>query len=229
MKDGASHTRPFPAGADFHPARLARADAAGHGRRDEGLHKAGRRVEAQAADAIREREWIRNIHGDEVGPRGQVRRERAALNLDIKGQRGERRARRGREQQRDGEMTFEREVGEGVKAFKRAGDHQEVCGPGRQAETTSARADEVERVARLQRRVRVRGIHKKLQTAVVRMEWVEWDAEKGLRGDVSPGQTKLSGRNHHLGTAAAPDIDLSAGSRDLGHTQGELAHAAMVS
>ena len=136
-------------------------------------------------------------------------------------------------------MAFEREVGEGVETFQRVGDEQETCGPRRQAETTSARADEVERVARLQRRVWVRGIHKKPRAAVARMERIERDAEKGLRGDVgllfaslrrsSTGQTKLSGRNRHLGTAAAPDIDLSAGSRDFGHTQGELAHAAMVS
>jgi hypothetical protein len=227
MEDRTLHARSLAMVAHFHPAGLARADATGHGRRDEGLNKAGRRVEAQAADAIRECEWIRNVHGDEVGPRRQVRRERAALNFDIMGQRGERRVRG--EQQRDGEMTVEREVGEGAKTLRRTGDEQEVCGPGRQAETTSARADEVERITRLQRRAWVHGTYKELQTAVVRMEWVERDAEKGLGGAAGPGQIKLPRRSRQFEIAAAPDTKLSAGSRDFGHTQGEVAHAAMVS
>src|SRR5574341_386322 len=54
MEDRPIHARSPAMVAEFHPARLARADAAGHGRRDKGLHKAGRRVEAQAAGLLRE-------------------------------------------------------------------------------------------------------------------------------------------------------------------------------
>jgi hypothetical protein len=197
------------------------------------LNESRRRVEAQGADCARQRERVGDVSRDEIGPRREIGGERPAPDFDIEGQQRKRRAQWGREQKRDRKVPFERKMRERIEPFGRIGDEEQVRGPGRQMETAPARANEVEFVARLQRRVRMRRANKKLKPARVRMSQVERDAEQGLRGDAGrrfalAGEVELSGRRQCLG-AAAPDVDLSTRCRNFDNPQRERPHVAMVS